>query len=365
MAIESAFTRASICSSLSSRSRRAPVSVTIYDIAEQAGVSIATVSRVFNKHPRVSDRTRERVFEVAERLDYQPHVSARSLARQNTHLISAVVPMMTSYFFMEVIRGLQDRLDESDYDLLVYASRTIGKVDGQLARAAQKGRADGVLLCSTPLTDKRLERIRSAATPVVLVDSFHPDVDSVSVDNRRGGAIAAQHLIGLGRERIGVILPHLDSVPARNRREGLIDAFREAGRSVDESLFVVCGEERDHGYSREAGYQAMQQLLARADRPDAVFAASDVQALGALKALREAGLQVPGDVALVGFDDIRTSAYVGLSTLRQPMYEMGKLAIEKLFRRIAEPDRPPSHTTFTPRLVPRETTGALVSSLDA
>ena len=334
------------------------MSVTIYDIAEQAGVSIATVSRVFNQHPRVSDRTRERVFEVAERLDYQPHVSARSLARQNTNLISAVVPMMTSYFFMEVIRGLQDRLDESAYDLLVYASRTLGKVDGQLARAAQKGRADGVLLCSTPLTEKRLDRLQTAATPVVLVDSFHPDVDSVSVDNRRGGAIAARHLLDLGRERIGLILPHLDSVPARDRRSGYFDAFQEAGREVNEALIVECGEERDHGYSREAGYEAMRELLARGPRPDAVFAASDVQALGALKAIREAGLHAPEDIALVGFDDIRTSAYVGLSTLRQPMYEMGKLAIEKLFRRIAEPDRPPSHTTFTPRLVTRETTGA-------
>ena len=360
VAIESAFTPLSIAAPLALHAR--PVSVTIYDIAEQAGVSIATVSRVFNQHPRVSDRTRERVFEVAERLDYQPHVSARSLARQNTNLISAVVPMMTSYFFMEVIRGLQDRLDESAYDLLVYASRTLGKVDGQLARAAQKGRADGVLLCSTPLTEKRLDRLRAAATPVVLVDSFHPDVDSVSVDNRRGGAIAARHLLDLGRERIGLILPHPDSVPARDRRDGYLDAFQEAGREVDEALIVECGEERDHGYSREAGYDAMRELLARGARPDAVFAASDVQALGALKAIREAGLHAPQDIALVGFDDIRTSAYVGLSTLRQPMYEMGKLAIEKLFRRIAEPDRPPSHTTFTPRLVTRETTGAAVTA---
>lgn len=344
---ESAFTPASI-----------PVAVTIYDIAEEASVSIATVSRVFNGHPRVSDATRRRVFRVAERLGYEPHASAQSLARQNTQLIAAVVPMMTSYFFMEVIRGLQDRLDESQFDLLVYASRSLDKVDGQLGRAVQRGRADGLLLVSTPLTDARARRLQAAQSPVVLVDSYHPEFDSVSVDNRKGGCEATKHLIETGHERIALIMPNPDSVPAAERKEGYLDALRKAGRSVDEDLVIASRDGEHHGYTRETGYRAMRTLLEQDHRPTAVFVAADVMALGALRAAQEAGLSVPDDLAIVGFDDIATSAYVGLTTLRQPMYEMGKLAIEKLIRRIASPTTPPSHTIFAPRLVVRDTCGA-------
>ena len=353
------------------RSPRAPadgsLATTIYDIADQARVSIATVSRVFNDHPRVSDTTRRRVFRVAEQLGYEPHASAQSLARQNTRLISAVVPMMTSYFFMEVLRGVQDRLDESAYDLLVYASRTLEKVDGQLGRAVQRGRADGLLLVSTPLTPPRARRLAATRQGVVLVDAFHDGFDSVSVDNRRGGAEAVRHLIARGHERIGLVLPVPGSVPAADRRAGYADALAEAGRAVDERLIVHADwDHEDHGYTRYAGYRGMQVLLERfaddpAGRPTAVFVAADVMALGALRAAREAGLSVPGDLDVVGFDDVASSAYVGLTTLRQPMYDMGKLAIEKLLRRLTEPDTPPSHTAFAPQLVVRETTGGVAA----
>lgn len=341
------------------------MAVTIYDIADGARVSIATVSRVFNEHPRVSDATRRRVFRVAEQLGYEPHASAQSLARQNTKVISAVVPMMTSFFFMEVLRGLQDRLDESDYDLLVYASRTLDKVDGQLGRAVQRGRADGLLLVSTPLTPDRARRLASSHQPVVLVDSFHSDFDSVSVDNRKGGAEAVRHLIERGHERIGLILPSEESVPAAERRAGYEDALRDAAFPIDEDLIVSASWDPDeHGYTRFAGYRAMQELLARfagqaSSRPTAVFVAADVMALGAARALRDGGETGPNAPELVGFDDIASSAYAGLTTLRQPMYEMGKLAIEMLFRRLRDPATPPSHTVFAPQLVVRESTGGV------
>ena len=341
------------------------MAVTIYDIAKRADVSIATVSRVLNGHPRVADTTRRKVFRVAERLGYQPHVSAQSLARQNTKLIAAVMPMMTSYFFMEVIRGLQDRLDESNFDLLVYASRSLDKVDGQLSRAVQRGRADGLLLVSTPLTDARARRLKIGASPIVLVDSYHEDFDSVSVDNRKGGYEATKHLTELGHTRIALIMPSPASVPAAERHAGYMDALREAALDVDDTLVIASTDVDHHGYTRSHGYQAMKSLLSRpkAERPTAVFVAADVLALGALRAAQESGLSIPDDVALIGFDDIATSAYVGLTTLRQPMYDMGKLAIEKLLRRIQEPSMPPSHTIFAPRLVVRDTCGAPVESV--
>ncbi|OZC01583.1 LacI family DNA-binding transcriptional regulator [Rubricoccus marinus] len=340
------------------------MSVTIYDIADHADVSIATVSRVFNDHPRVSDSTRERVFDVATRLGYEPHASAQSLARKNTRIVSAVVPMMTSFFFMEVLRGLQDRLDESDYDLLVYAARTLGRVDGQLGRALQRGRSDGMILVSTPVSGDRARRLASSRNPVVLVDSYHEDLDSVSVDNVTGGAEAVRHLLDRGHERIGLILPLAESVPAQDRRAGVEQELAARGRALDPRHVVVAEwDHEQHGYTRYAGYRGMQKLLELPPeaRPTAVFAAADVMALGALRAAREAGLSVPGDLEVVGFDDVASSAYVGLTTLRQPMVEMGTLATELLLRRMSEPDTPPSHTVFVPRLVVRETTGGPVS----
>lgn len=334
------------------------MAVTIYDIAQRAGVSIATVSRAFSGHARVADGTRAHVFAVADELGYEPHVSARGLARSSTQLVAAVVPMLTSYFFMEVIRGVQDRLAESDYDLLVFSARSPEHVDAQLARAAQKGRADGLLLCSTPLTPARAGALRASGAPVVLVDSAHPDFDSVSVSNREGGFAATTHLLGLGRERVGLVAPNPVSVPGAERRAGYEAALAHAGRDVDARLIAASREGDEHGYTRAAGHASMRALLRLPDPPDAVFATSDAQALGALDALREAGLRTPDDVALVGFDDIPTSAYVGLSTLRQPMYEMGKAAIDKLLRRIEAPARPVSHTTFSAELCVRETCGA-------
>ncbi|HEX8386726.1 MAG TPA: LacI family DNA-binding transcriptional regulator [Rubricoccaceae bacterium] len=339
------------------------MSVTIYDIADRARVSIATVSRVFNDHPRVSSATRSRVFRVAEDLGYQPHASAQSLARQNTQLISAVVPMMTSFFFMEVLRGIQDRLDESSYDLLVYASRTLNRVDGQLSRAVQRGRSDGLLLVSTPLTSDRARRLTASRCAVVLVDSTHDAFDSVSVDNRRGGFEAVRHLVEGGHERIGLVLPVETSVPASERRAGYADALAAAGIDLDERLVVSAEWDLDqHGYTRYAGYCGMKTLLERfagdpAGRPSAVFVAADVMALGALRAAHEAGLRLPDDLQMVGFDDTASAAYVGLTTLAQPMVEMGKLATEKLLRRLREPETPPSHTVFAPQLIVRETSG--------
>ena len=343
--------------------------VTIYDIAEGARVSIATVSRVFNGHPRVSDATRDRVERVAQSMGYEPHASAQSLARRQTGLISAVVPMMTSAFFMEVLRGVQDRLDASHHDLLVYAARTLANVEGQLARAVQRGRSDGVLLVSTPLSESRAATFAASGRPVVLVDSYHPDFDSVSVDNRRGGTVAVEHLVERGHERIALLMPSEESAPACQRRKGYHNALAAAGLGADDDLVVVADWDHEHhGYSRFAGYRAMQELLARfadrpSERPTAVFAAADVMALGAIRAAGEAGLRAPRDLDVVGFDDIESSAYAGLTTLRQPMAQMGWLAAEMLMRRLATPGAAAQHTVFAPTLVTRQTTGAEVLEL--
>ncbi len=331
--------------------------VTIYDIAKEADVSIATVSRVFNDNPRVSPATRERVLHVAQGLNYQPHVSAQSLARQNTHLITAVIPVVANYFYMEIIRGMQEVLLESDYDLIMYAAPKPEAVGSQLERAAQRGRSEGLLVLSTPLSEQRAKRLKASKRPVVLVDALHPDFDSISVDNRKGAYMATRHLIERGFERIAHVTIKPEAPPATERRRGYEEALREAGMKVEPAL-IAASDKKPFGFVEEAGYEAMLTILSRSPRPDAVFVASDVQALGAMRALREHGLRVPDDVALVGFDDIQVSEYVGLTTLRQPTYEMGKLAVQKLLQRIGSPEHPTTATVFSPSLIVRTSSEA-------
>lgn len=331
------------------------MSVTIYDIAEQAKVSIATVSRVFNDHPRVASETRARVRAIAEELGYQPHVSAQSLARRKTHLLSAVIPVVTNYFFVEVMRGLQDRLAQSEFDLLVFTANEPEVADEQLNRALQRGLSAGVLLFSMPVTDALVRHLKQSGQPVILVDCFHPDFDSVSINNELGGCLATQHLLALGHTQIGMVAAGR-GVPAAERRKGYERALREAGLPVDKALVEISTDLREHGYTEQAGYAAARALLDRRKRPTAIFATSDIQALGVMRAVKEAGLRTPEDIAIVGFDDIRISEYVDLTTIRQPMRQMGELAVEKFLARLEQPEQPVSHTVFAPQLITRSTT---------
>lgn len=331
--------------------------VTIYDIAKEAEVSIATVSRAFNNSPRVSAYTRDRIFEIARRMGYQPHASARSLARRQSNLVSAIIPMLTSYFFLEVLQGVQDRIAESDYDLLVYSAPRMEEIDSMLENALSRGRSAGALLFSSPLNKKRVQRLKQYRHPVVLVDLHHDEFDSVSIDNEQGGYLAASHLLDQGCRRIGLLSADPESIPSQQREQGYRRAHRERGLNPDDRLIVTASDPQFHGFTEESGYAAMMQLLGSGLEMDAVFAVSDIQALGARRAIEDRGMKVPQDIALVGFDDIMISRYVELTTLRQPMYDMGKMAIDILLKRIEHADVPPSHVVFSPSLIERTTSG--------
>ncbi len=327
--------------------------VTIYDIAAHAGVSIATVSRVFNDSPRVSEKTRERIFEISRELGYEPNASARNLARRQTNLVSAVIPMMANYFYMEVLQGVQERIAASDFDLLVYAAPKLEDVDSLLSSALGRGKSAGVLLFSTPLNEDRLHLLNSRSQPVVLVDQFHDAFDSVSIDNLKGGYMATRHLLDCGYRNIGLIMAREESVPACQRAAGYRQALKEAGLPLRKDLVVEIQDCEFHGFTEEGGYQAMQALLQREPKPDAVFAVSDMQALGARRAIEDHGYAIPDDIALIGFDDIMISRYVGLTTLRQPMFDMGTIAMDLLLKRVETPAASVAHTIFSPELVAR------------
>ncbi len=336
--------------------------VTIYDIANKAGVSIATVSRVFNGSTRVSANTRSNVLKVAADLGYQPHATARSLARRKSSIVSAVIPMLTNYFFVEILRGLQDTLARTEYDLLVFSARTLDEVDGQMDRALQRGQAAGIFVFSSPMTGERVTKLSAFNEALVLVDCFHPGLDSVTTNNLEGGEVATRHLLETGCERLALIMANPESVPARDRRDGFERALASAGREFDPSHVVTSTDEDHHGYNEQSGYDAMRKLLAGKVCPDGVVATSDVQAIGALRAIREAGLSAPEDIRVVGYDDILIARHVGLTTIRQPMYEMGVMAAERLLSQIEVPTQTRAQTVLSPCLVVRRTTSNDVGS---
>jgi len=335
--------------------------ITIYDLAREAGVGIGTVSRCLNSHPSVSAETRAKVLAVVRRLSYQPHAYAQRLASRKTNTIAAIIPYFTNYFFVQILQGVQDRAGEFGFDLILYGVNNPSQVEYYLRRSLHRGRVDGVLYFSMQLPETFATKFQQMQLPLVLVDSFHPCFDSIHVKNLEGAKMATRHLLQLGHRAIAMINASLETQPARERLEGYRAALDEFGVPFVQERVVMEGTDRQDGFHRGAGRASMTKLLAlrgSGDPMTAVFIASDVQAIGALEAARDAGIRVPEDVALVSFDDIELAQSAGLTTMRQPMYEMGQLALERLFSRIKDRAAQPTVTSFVPELIIRDTCGA-------
>lgn len=327
------------------------MSATIYDIAREAGVSIATVSRVFNNNENVSDKTRKKILTIAESMGYHPRAFAQGLARKKSRIITALVPVISNYFFMEVLGGIQDALVQYDYDLNIYNITSTNDLLEQIEYVLKKGMADGYLFISLHLKEPQWKRLKRYQVPITLVDEYDSEFDSVSVDSIEGAYTAASYFVQKKYRRIAMISAHPNAKPTRDRMQGYKRALEDSGRMVDQNL-IVTGDDLDRdGFTEKAGYQAMNKLIHMSDPPDACFCSSDIQAVGALKAQNDAGVFIP----LISFDDIQIAHYLGLSTMKQPMYEMGKLATHKLIERIGEPEKVVAHTVFSPELILRST----------
>lgn len=333
--------------------------VTIYDIAKEADVGIGTVSRVFNNHPSVAHETRSRVLEVATRLNYRPHPYARGLARNRTNSILAVIPFFTTFFFLEILQGVQSKLAALDCDLILYGVNHPDQVASSLRQNALRSRVDGILFFSMTMPEEFALQYLQHRTPVIVVDSYHKSFDSLTVDNQEGAFHATMHLIKLGHKRIGLLNANIESAPARERSKGFQNALTGAGLAIDPELVKNSNSPTLDGFTRDAGYELMKQFLSLKGRmPTAIVVASDIQAVGALAAINEAGLKCPNDVALIGFDDIELASHLELTTMRQPMYEMGALAADILADRLKNPKEKVSQTKFVPKLIVRKTCGA-------
>lgn len=325
------------------------MSATIYDIAREAGVSIATVSRVFNNANNVSPKTRDKVLSIANNAGYHPYAMAQGLARKKSRLITVIVPVISNHFFMEVLAGIQDKIAEYDYDLNIYNVRISDDLDQQVEYLIKRGVADGYLLISIHLNEKQWAGIKRLRKIIALIDEYHPEFDSVSVDSVEGAYLATRHLVNSGYQRIAMITALVNSKPAQDRIRGYSRALQDAGRIVDHSLIISGSHFSRDGFTEKNGHEGMLQLLEMDPVPDACFCSSDIQAMGALKAMKDRGMYIP----IMGFDDLRFSEFLGLSSMKQPMYEMGSLALEKLITRLENESSDISHTIFSPELVVR------------
>lgn len=313
---------------------------TIYDVASEAGVAISTVSRVLNGSSEVADATRERVLDAIEKLQFRPQRTARTLAQQVTHTLAVAMPSFTSLFFVEILKGVKDELRTHDIDLLLC---NLGSNDPHqtLHRFLNRGAVDALLLASLPLDDQLERDLATLHAPVMLIGPESAAFDNLYWDEAAGAELAVRHLADQRHRRIGFIAAHPWRHNAERRLEGYRRGLEEAGIGFDPALVVTGDTEKHAGFSEEAGYEAMQRLLSiEGNAITAVCASSDVQAFGAWAALRDAGLSVPHDIALVGYDNLKLSRYLGLTTIDQQMYDVGRRATQRLLHRMSAPSAP-------------------------
>jgi LacI family transcriptional regulator len=276
----------------------------------------------------------------------------------------AVIPFFTTFFFMEILQGVQSKLSELECDLLLFGVNHPDQLEDSMRHHILRNRVDGILFFSMRMPEIFVKQFIHHQTPVVLVDSYHKRFDSLDVDNQQGAYVATNHLIASGHRRIGMLNGNLESVPARERLRGFRKAMEDAQLHIDPSLLKNTVSPRLDGFTREAGYEVMQEFLKLGKKmPSAIFVSSDIQAAGALAAIAESGMKCPDDISIVGFDDIELASHLGLTTMRQPMFEMGKLAAEVLLARLGQAKREPVHTMFVPKLIIRKTTEGLDSRI--
>ncbi len=329
---------------------------TIHDVARIANVAVGTVSRVINDSPGVKLATRQRVLAVIDTLHYSPNLIARSMTSKRTGSIGVIVPFFTRPFFIEVLQGVEMTITQAGREFVLYNVQTNDQCDSYFRKLPKQRKVDGLLVISIFPDDAAAAGFKHAGMPVVLVDAYHPLLTSLVVDNVEGAYQAVKCLIEHGHRRIGFINGIIDSAfrfnPSNDRLIGLHRAIGEAGLLFEPELVLTAD------WDRQGGRQAALQLLMRADRPTAIFAASDVQAIGVLEAARSLNISVPGDLSLIGFDGIELSEIMELSTVQQPMKYMGELGVQKLIAQIegsVDSGSPPELIRLHPSLMMRST----------
>jgi LacI family transcriptional regulator len=335
------------------------VSATIKQVAGEAGVSVATVSRVLNGSATVSEATRRRVLEVIERLRYVPHGGARSLITRRTATIGVLLPDIFGEFYSEIIRGIDAAARDAGYHLLVSGFHS-DRGDVEAVLRATRGRVDGLILMSPDVGVEALRANLPEGQPTVLLNCHLQDgaFDSIGIDNFGGAHAVVRHLLELGHERVAIVTGPQQNSDARERLRGYREAMAEPPGSWSPELELV-GD-----FGEQSGYAAGRRIAAMSPGPSAVFASNDSMAVGVLFALREAHVRVPEDVAIAGFDGIPVGRFVSppLTTVDAGGSDLGRVAMRRLLGRIGGTAGRPGHRTLPARLVVRASCGAKVGA---
>lgn len=330
------------------------MNTTIHDVARLAGVGIGTVSRVINNSPGVKERTREKVQAAIDQLHYKPDPIARSMISRRTNAIGIIVPFFTRPFFMEVLRGIETITTQLGKELVLYNVETSQQRDHFFMDLPMHRRVDGVVIISLSPDDGVAQSFGAVGLPVVLADAYNPFLTSLVVNNIDGAYQAMTHLIERGHQRIGfingIVEGNFKFNQANDRLIGVHRALGEAGLPFEPGLML------ETEWNRQAGKEAAMLLLTQKQPPTAIFTASDVQAVGVLEAARSLSIPVPAELSVIGFDGIELSELLEISTIQQPMRQMGELAMTKLMQQIEGTSVEPELMRLDTVLVERATT---------
>jgi LacI family transcriptional regulator len=331
---------------------------TIQDVAIRAKVSITTVSRVINNSPhRVSRVTRERVLKTIEEMDFRPNALAQGLITKRTMTIGVIIPDISNPYYAEIVRGIQDRADDEGYAVILQnTDRKLERII-QCIHLFREKRVDGIIFSGGIIHGyEPLSALREFSQRVVVIGRHEVDFPAVRVDNIGGAILAIQHLVDLGHQRICFINGPEMSTTSEDRLQGFKNAIAQNGIPFEDSMV------KRGNLTPESGYQVARELLGMPGRPTAVFASNDLMAFGAVHAARDLGLSVPGDLAMVGFDNIQLSSYFNptLTTVEIPMYKLGTAAM-KMIVNVASDNTFDRYQWFKPRLLIRHSTQNNVS----
>jgi LacI family transcriptional regulator len=332
---------------------------TIKDIAKAVGVSPAAVSLALNDGPRISQVTRERIAKVAAKLHYRPNYVARTLVGSRSNTLGLVITTILNPFYPELAKGIEDKAVELGYSIMICSTNYDSRHQGYLVDTLRSKGADGIIFSSVESEDANVAALLEDDFPFVLVNrktmtaALESKIDYVVMDNVAGGFMAVEHLYRLGHRRIGIIAGALNTSTALQRTRGARQALSEFGLAVDPHLIAECA------FSKEEAYAAAGRQLSMAKPPTAFFAENDYMALGVRQAILDVGLEIPEDIALVGFDDIEAGGIAGveLTTVSQKKYEMGGRAAQILIERIEQKTHSPQQVVLQPELVIRASCG--------
>lgn len=305
------------------------MNTTIYDVAREAGVSMATVSRVVNGNPNVKPTTRKKVLEAIERLGYRPNAVARGLASKKTTTVGVIIPDISSIFFAELARGIEDIATMYKYNIILCNSDQNKEKEIHLINTLLEKQVDGIVFMGSQITEEHVAEFKRSPVPIVLAATFdqEKEIPSVNVDYQQAAYDAVTHLIENGHKEIGMVTGTLDDpVNGYQKFMGYRKAIEKAGLTFNENL-VKIGD-----YTYDSGIEAMNQFLDTEEKPTAIFVATDEMALGVIHGAQDRGLKIPEDLEIIGFDNTRLATMIRptLSTVVQPIYDIGAVSMRLL-----------------------------------